>query len=76
MKKQFVIGEGLRGAVTRVWEKPQTDKEAISELLYTIGQESEHAYKNMLLLCTLLGVTYPPEPTEKANQRPVTLEIN
>lgn len=23
MNKPFVIGEGLRGSVTRVWEKPQ-----------------------------------------------------
>jgi len=40
----------------------------ISDLLYTIGQESQYAYKNMLFLCTLLRVPYPPKPMEKANQ--------
>jgi hypothetical protein len=43
----------------------------ISDLLYTIGQESECAYKNMRLLCILLKVPYPPKPMEKANQQPI-----
>jgi len=42
----------------------------VSDLLYTIGQESEHAYKNMRFLCVLLKVPYPPKPMEKANQQP------
>jgi len=48
----------------------ENKKEKISDLLYTIGQESENAYSHMIFLCTLLDVPYPPKQMEKANQQP------
>jgi len=46
-------------------------EQEISDLLYTIGQESSTAYTKMLFLCILLNVPYPPKPMEKANQQPI-----
>lgn len=37
------------------------EQDAIEDLLYAIGMESQIAHENMQLLCRLLNVNFPPE---------------
>jgi len=41
------------------------NEEQLSDLLYSIGMESQEAWHHMRLLCALLDVEYPPKKMEK-----------
>ncbi len=57
-------------------------KHEIILMLYAMGQESGTAYEHMEYLCAAFEVPYPPNPynaidvSQKANQRPLTLETH
>jgi len=46
-----------------------------SELLYVIGNKYDIKTVDMLALCSIVGVKYPPQPIEIGKPAPVTLAI-